>query len=71
MIQLDKLFKDFFLLFDEIDYMQSSSSYRNLMEYAIDIGKAHENFAVVSATLIDFSDPFMRKLPVTSFKYEK
>ena len=37
----------------------------------MDIGKAHENFAVVSATLIDFSDPFMRKLPVTSFKYEK
>jgi hypothetical protein len=70
-IQLDKLLKDFFLLFDEIDYMQSSSSYRNLMEYAIDIGKAHENFAVVSATLIDFSDPFMMKLPVTSFTYEK
>jgi hypothetical protein len=69
--QLDKLFKDFFLLFDEIDYMQSSSSYRNLMEFAIDIGKAHGNFAVVSATLIDFSDPLMSKLPVTSFKYEK
>ena len=70
-IQLDKSFKDYFLLFDEIDYMQSSSSYRNLMEYAIDIGKAHENFAVVSATLIDFSDPYMMKLPVTSFAYEK
>ena len=70
-IQLDKSFKDYFLLFDEIDYMQSNSSYRNLMEYALDIGKAHENFAVVSATLIDFSDPYMMKLPETSFAYEK
>jgi hypothetical protein len=70
-IQLDKSLKDYFLLFDEIDYMQSGSSYRNLMEYAIDIGKAHENFAVVSATLIDFSDPDIMKLPVTSFTYEK
>jgi hypothetical protein len=70
-LQLDKSFQDFFLLFDEIDYMQSSSSYRNLMEYAIDIGKAHQNFAVVSATLIDFSDPDIKKLPVFSFAYEK
>jgi hypothetical protein len=70
-LQLDKSFQDFFLLFDEIDYMQSSSSYRNLMEYAIDIGKAHKNFAVVSATLIDFSEPFLKKLPLTSFAYEK
>ena len=69
-IQLDKSFKDYFLLFDEIDYIQNSSSYRNLMEYAIDIGKAHANFAVVSATLIDFSDPYMMKLPITSFTYE-
>ncbi|MBP6425383.1 MAG: hypothetical protein KA278_06645, partial [Flavobacterium sp.] len=31
---------DFFLLFDEIDYMQGSSTYRNKMEIGIDLGKA-------------------------------
>ena len=62
---------NYFLLFDEIDYMQGSSSYRINMELGLDIGKIQGNFALVSATLIDFSDPFMRKLPVTSFKYEK
>ena len=58
------------MLFDEIDYMQGSSSYRINMELGLDIGKIQGNFALVSATLIDFSDPYFKKIPLTSIKYE-
>ena len=61
---------NYFLLFDEIDYMQGNSSYRKDMELGLDIGKIQGNFALVSATLIDFSDPELNKLPRTSFCYE-
>ena len=61
---------NYFLLFDEIDYMQGSSSYRINMELGLDIGKIQGNFALVSATLIDFSDPYFKKIPLTSIKYE-
>lgn len=61
---------NFFLLFDEIDYMQGSSSYRKNMELGLDIGIIHGKFALVSATLINFSDPELAKLPRTSFCYE-
>ena len=60
---------NYFLLFDEIDYMQGSSSYRINMELGLDIGKIHGNFALVSATLLDFSDPELAKLPTTSYCY--
>jgi hypothetical protein len=62
---------NYFLLFDEIDYMQGSSSYRKEMELGLDIGKIQGNYALVSATLIDFSDPELKSVPITSFKYEK
>lgn len=61
---------DFFLLFDEIDYMQGSSTYRNKMEIGIDLGKALDNFALVSATHIGFSDPELKKLKTYNFSYE-
>ncbi|MCF8411155.1 MAG: hypothetical protein K9G31_07660 [Crocinitomicaceae bacterium] len=61
---------NFFLLFDEIDYMQGSSSYRKNMELGLDIGMIHGNFALVPATLINFSDPELANLPRTSFCYE-
>lgn len=61
---------DFFLLFDEIDYMQGSSTYRNKMEIGIDLGKALDNFALVSATHIGFSDPELKKLKTYNFNYE-
>jgi hypothetical protein len=35
---------EYFLLFDEIDFMQGSSSYRQRMELGLDIGKSHGNF---------------------------
>jgi hypothetical protein len=62
---------DFFLLFDEIDYMQGSSTYRNKMEIGIDLGKALDNFALVSATHIGFSDPELKKLKTYNFSYEE
>jgi hypothetical protein len=62
---------NYFLLFDEIDFMQGSSSYRQKMEFGLDIGKSHGNFALVSATVIDFSDPDLDKLKRYSFSYQK
>jgi hypothetical protein len=61
---------EYFLLFDEIDFMQGSSSYRQRMELGLDIGKSHGNFALVSATVIEFSDPELKNIPRTSFTYE-
>lgn len=61
---------NYFLLFDEIDFMQGSSSYRQKMEFGLDIGKSHGNFALVSATVINFSDPELLDVPRTSFSYE-
>lgn len=69
-LHLGERFLDYFFLFDEIDYMQSSSGYRGMIEYGIDLGKIHNNFAVVSATLIPFSDPDLLRLPVTKYCYE-
>jgi hypothetical protein len=62
---------NYFLLFDEIDFMQGSSSYRQKMEMGLDIGKSHGNFALVSATVINFSDPELEKIVKTSYSYEK
>lgn len=62
---------NYFLLFDEIDFMQGSSSYRQKMEMGLDIGKSHGNFALVSATVINFSDPELEKIAKTSYSYEK
>lgn len=69
-LHLGDKFLDYFFLFDEIDYMQSGSTYRGMIEYGIDLGKLHNNFAVVSATLIPFSDPEFLMLPITSYSFE-
>lgn len=69
-LHIGESFQDYFFLFDEIDYMQSGSRYRGMIEYGIDLGKLHNNFAVVSATLIPFSDPDLLTLPLTSYSYE-
>jgi UDP-3-O-acyl-N-acetylglucosamine deacetylase len=44
LINLGIDFNSIHLLFDEIDYMQGSSSYRINMELGLDIGKIHGNF---------------------------
>jgi hypothetical protein len=64
-------FLSYFLLFDEIDFMQGSSSYRQKMEFGFDIGKSHGDFALVSATIIDFSDPDLANFKRHSFSYQK
>lgn len=61
----------YFFLFDEIDYMQGSSTYRKKMETGLDLGKVLDNFALVSATHIGFSDPELKKLKTYNFSYHK
>jgi hypothetical protein len=60
---------EYFFLFDEIDYMQGSSTYRDKMETGLDLGKALDNFALVSATHIGFTDPEIKELKVYNFSY--
>lgn len=66
------VFKDYFLLIDEIDSFQLDSSYRKSMETCIEIYSKFEpyNRAMLSATKINFSDPVLKKEPVTIIKYD-
>lgn len=50
------VFKDFFLLVDEIDTFQMDSSFRSSLEYAVDYFFKFEKAAAISATVIEFSD---------------
>jgi len=67
------VFKDYFLLVDEIDSFQLDSTYRKSMELVLDIYKMFKsgNKALLSATKIDFTDPILCKEPVTSVKFTK
>jgi hypothetical protein len=67
------VYKDFFLLIDEIDTIQKDSSYRKKMEVCIEYYKKFpiDKRAVVSATLLSFSDPELADVIQTSIKYEK
>lgn len=73
---IDKLketaFEDYFLLLDEIDSFQLDSTYRKSMEECIDFYKLfkQENRALLSATLINFSDPVLMGEPKTTLKYD-
>ena len=64
--------EEFFLLIDEIDSVQLDSSYRKKMEICIEHYKSFpmDKRAVVSATLLEFSDPDLQNIPITRFKYE-
>lgn len=62
--------ENYFMLFDEIDYMQGSSTYRKKMEVGLDLGKVINNYALVSATHIGFTDPDFKRLKTYNFKYE-
>jgi hypothetical protein len=63
-------FLEYFMLFDEIDFMQGSSTYRSAIEEGVDIAKKHKNFAFITATYLEHSDPELASLPITTFKYE-
>ena len=67
------VYKDYFLLFDEIDSIQKDSTFRYKMESCIEYYKKFEfdKRALVSATLLDFSDPILKSERLTKFRYEK
>jgi hypothetical protein len=61
---------EYFILFDEIDFMQGSSTYRSAIEEGVDIAKKHKNFAFITATYLAHSDPELVDIPITSFRYD-
>lgn len=63
-------FLEYFMLFDEIDFMQGSSTYRSTIEEGVDIAKKQMNFSFITATYLEHSDPELASLPITTFKYE-
>ncbi len=69
----DSVFKNYFLLLDEVDSFQLDSSYRKSMEDCIDIYKKFlpQNRALLSATLLEFSDPDLQNEVITSFRFDE
>lgn len=69
---LGDIFKDYFLMIDEIDSFQMDSSFRGRMEDCLDIYKLFpkEQRALVSATQIAFSDPELKDEQQTSIMYD-
>lgn len=68
----ENVFTEYFLLLDEIDSIQKDSIFRKRMEICMGFYKKFnvENRAVVSATLLDFSDPSLKGERLTNFKYK-
>jgi hypothetical protein len=69
----DSAFQEYFLLLDEIDSIQKDSTFRKRMETCMEFYKMFpkESRAVVSATIIAFTDPMFQDECLTNFKYEK
>lgn len=67
------VFQDYFLLIDEIDSFQLDSTFRKSMELAIDFYKKFDKTkrALLSATMIEFSDPDLKAEPLTTVKYDQ
>ena len=63
---------DYFLMLDEIDSIQKDSTFRSKMEDCIEIYKKfpEKQRSVISATLLDFSDPELSREAFTSIKYD-
>jgi len=68
----DDMYNTFFLLLDEIDSFQLDSTFRGSLETCMDIYKKFNylNRAVISATLLKFSDPDLINESLTTFDYE-
>lgn len=68
----DDLYNKFFLLIDEIDSFQLDSTFRGSLEHCMDIYKKFNRYnrAVISATLLNFSDPDLINESITTFEYE-
>lgn len=72
--QLDiDVYSDYFLMVDEIDTLQSDSSYRPRLEMVIDhyFKFDFNNRAVVSATIIPFSNPLFAQEPYLKIVWDK
>lgn len=68
----NSVYSDFFLVLDEIDSFQLDSNYRKSMAECIDFYKLFSSSkrAMLSATKIDFTDPILKKEPITYIKYD-
>lgn len=64
----EERFGQFFLMFDEIDMLQSDSHFRPNLERSMDhyFKASEQNRCVVSATIRDFSHPELRKERITT-----
>jgi|LakMenEpi03Aug12_release.lakeMendotaPanAssembly.Ray.scaffolds.fasta_scaffold79926_3 hypothetical protein len=69
----EEVFKKYFLLIDEIDSFQLDSTFRDSMERCIDIFLKFpkDKRAILSATLIDFSNPHLKSEHVTTLGYDQ
>jgi hypothetical protein len=66
------VFKDYFLLLDEIDSFQMDSTFRKSMEECLDYYKLfkEDKRCMLSATTIEFSDPTLQKEARTQLGYD-
>src|SRR5690606_37497924 len=55
--------RDYFLVLDEVEILQMQSSFRNKLPLCFDYFKLFKRKCLVSATLINFSDEHLIKLP--------
>lgn len=70
----EDVYNNYFLLIDEIDSFQLDSTYRSKMEECIDVYKkfiSTKNCAMVSATILNFTDKVLKAEPKTEIKYAK
>lgn len=67
------VYSDYFLMIDEIDTLQSDSSYRPRLETVMDhyFKFAFNNRAVISATLMSFTNPLFAKEPYLKILWDK
>jgi hypothetical protein len=67
----EDVYKDYFLMIDEVDSFQIDSTFRASMSECFDYFKKfpQESKALVSATMIEFTDPALRALPRTILSY--
>jgi hypothetical protein len=68
----DSVYQDYHLFLDEIDSFQMDSTFRDSMERCLDYYKKFdpEKRLMVSATLVEFSDPSLIDEPYTTFQYQ-
>ncbi|MBK8641660.1 MAG: hypothetical protein IPN15_05370 [Saprospiraceae bacterium] len=67
----DSVYNDYFIMIDEIDSFQSEIGYRPKMELSLDYFFKFKERCLVSATLIEFSNPKIQHLPRIVIDYTK